>query len=233
MLARWTTDHDTPQIGIRFVWTVSGPKKTLRVQPGFFTVETIIRKTIKNPYDRAAVRDLAALVSSLRRKLPPCNKDEPINLVAHSLGTMIVLAALKEGMTATNVILLNSPLDRKKGADTDFARARSNVSGKFVMFYSTADTIVTQVNSTPKKEPNGPVKTPSGVGKVDQINLGGDHSASLTSQLGYDRYGPLLAFRQPPCELPLYLNKDFAQALQQILIPLRLVYYPGLIKITN
>ena len=40
--------------------------------------------------------------------------DEPINIVAHSQGTLITLAALQEGMFVDGVIFMGSPIDREE-----------------------------------------------------------------------------------------------------------------------
>ena len=60
------------------------------------------------------VDKLKLIVADIKswRTHDPLLKDEPINIVAHSQGTIITLAALQEGMTVDNVIFMGSPMDQ-------------------------------------------------------------------------------------------------------------------------
>lgn len=60
-------------------------------------------------------------------------KHEPINVIAHSQGTVIVTAALQDGMKVDNVIFLGSPMDREEvenqSNNINFRTAAKNVKG--------------------------------------------------------------------------------------------------------
>ena len=89
--------------------------------------------------------DLADTIVTLRRFLDSNGfTDEPINLLGHSMGTMIVLEALdilgNQGKKiVNNVVLLNSPHIRN--AD-DLADVFKAVTGKVVTYFSSSDTVV-------------------------------------------------------------------------------------------
>ena len=87
----------------------------------------------------AAVAKLKDVVAQIREILP----DTPIQIVAHSQGTIVTLAALQEGMKVDNWILMGSPLSRhniKTGnKNTRLGQAAKNVSGKIINFWSAGE----------------------------------------------------------------------------------------------
>lgn len=88
----------------------------------------------------AGVAKLKHFVSWVRERLGP---DVPITVVAHSLGSVLTLAALQEGLTIDNWILMGSPLSagnvRTADDNTHFATAASRVRGLVLNCWSPND----------------------------------------------------------------------------------------------
>jgi pimeloyl-ACP methyl ester carboxylesterase len=92
-------------------------------------VNPVVGRTLNNCPDRTyyvhAARRLAHLVATVRADFP----DEPINLVAHSQGTMIALCALfylkEQGVRGPDTVILNSSPYRFDNQVTDFLTAAS------------------------------------------------------------------------------------------------------------
>lgn len=93
-----------------------------------------------------AAAKLKEVVGRIRENL---GDEVPINIVAHSQGTIVTLAALQEGMSIDNWILLGSTLSQENissGAfNTRLADGAKNVRGKVINFWSQADRTVSWV----------------------------------------------------------------------------------------
>jgi RHS repeat-associated protein len=92
----------------------------------------------------SAVQKLRFLVQDLRELFDkePCLKYEKINIIAHSQGTLITLAALQSGVKVDGVMFMGSPLDKEiveeKELNTDLSVANKNTT--FLMnLYSPGD----------------------------------------------------------------------------------------------
>jgi len=89
---------------------------------------------------KKTVKELRAIIAS-----DPCLKGETINIVAHSQGTLVTLAALQEGMVVDNVIFMGSPMDKEIVEDathnTDIAAGAKNATS-LVNLWSTSDDAV-------------------------------------------------------------------------------------------
>ena len=95
-----------------------------------------------------AVHKLKKIVADLRKLIAsyPALKGETINIVCHSQGTLITLAALQEGMKVDTVIFMGSPMDKeimganKPGYNTDILKGAANTRHLF-NFWSNEDDI--------------------------------------------------------------------------------------------
>ncbi len=83
------------------------------------------------------VRELRALIAS-----DPSLSKEKINIVAHSQGTLITLAALQDGMVVDNVIFMGSPMDKEtveeRSSNTNWPIAIKN-AGHISNLWSSSD----------------------------------------------------------------------------------------------
>ena len=87
-----------------------------------------------------AVAKLKDVIAQIREQL---GDEIPISIVSHSQGSIITLAALQEGMSVDNWMLMGSPLSQGNvqsgNKETRFGVAAKNVSGKVISFWSDAD----------------------------------------------------------------------------------------------
>lgn len=90
----------------------------------------------------AAVAKLKRLVSEIREGLG----DVPITVVSHSNGAAVTLAALQEGLTVDNWVIMASPMSvsniRNASDNTRLADAAANVRGIVLNLYAESDGIV-------------------------------------------------------------------------------------------
>jgi hypothetical protein len=95
-----------------------------------------------------AMADLQGFVDAFHKAFP----GEPINIIAHSEGTVITVAALQQGMEANQVILLNTPL--RPDADSTQREFVVNDAlknaNRITALYSSKDKIVAAVNRLPE-----------------------------------------------------------------------------------
>jgi pimeloyl-ACP methyl ester carboxylesterase len=124
---------------------------------------------------RRVVDDLRTLIQT-----DPALSGEEINIVAHSQGTLITLAALQEGLRVDNVIFMGSPMDQgivqSRTDNTDWTLAVPN-AGHISNFWSRSD------DTAGYKGGIGAVGLPA-----NTIGISGrttDHQLS-----GVDHYGP-------------------------------------------
>ncbi|MGB6366022.1 MAG: RHS repeat-associated core domain-containing protein, partial [Thermoanaerobaculia bacterium] len=132
------------QAVIEFEWGDDGSYLRGQQQGGPLTLATDRISEIYDDPDRRymgeAVNRLRNLISTLKRERARKQSSEPINVIAHSQGTIITLAALEKGAVIDNFIMQGSPLDvlpYKK--DNDLERARTGIRGGIFNYWSKDD----------------------------------------------------------------------------------------------
>ena len=86
----------------------------------------------------AKLKGVVRQIRELKERFP-CLKDEPINIVAHSQGTIITMAALIRGMEVDDAIFMGSPFDKESKKNfKDYSSASENV-GMITHLWSSAD----------------------------------------------------------------------------------------------
>jgi RHS repeat-associated protein len=210
--AAWADNPTSKPAQDRFVLNWKGPVKPIDIfkdllptiadrqrpkqSPTLTDAKNSLEQTLNDTETKRAVEDLISAVKQIRDNFPKDCK-EPINIVAHSQGTLVTLAALDQGMKVDNVILLNSPLH----IDTEKAKLSRAVKNadKVVHFWSKDDTVVPLINRRPKivlppikddefladlrrrrpkilflREANVPLKNVEGL--IEQYEIKGNHS---------------------------------------------------------
>jgi RHS repeat-associated protein len=204
-------DKDNPvdlQICLGFTWAGKGAGG----KPSLIAAKSSTRATMRNSAGKAAVALLKTFVNDLRGILP---KGEPINILAHSQGTMVTLAALQQGMKIDNAVFLNSCCSIE-GAKNEFDKAFPNVTGKITHYWSKRDKAVVLVNGSRKRGPNKPLNIEDG-DKFEQkeiTDLAKGHGDSHTAKLAKDKYGSNL---ESYTLTKLRTNGEFLGKLERLL----------------
>src|ERR1019366_9833753 len=206
----WRHNQFAPQAGIRFTWRRrSGETPAFGfADPNFLgNGHNSIAGTDFDPDTSDASQNLIDLIIALRRNLPA---DEPINIVAHSQGTMITLAALartafKEKspmIKVNNVLLLNSPISIANGWE-DIQKVIANKNTESMRFYwNPRDEVVVLENGRGVGRVNVGIRSFREVkGKLEQIKLDVSqqidanwyHNGTLGRLDGYNLYARPLA----------------------------------------
>ncbi|GEM_PF-7072779 len=145
MVQAWNGAGNGKQIGIKFVWSAPGWLPLFGpTKPGLFDAKNSVADTLNIPSGNEAIMRLIALLRGLNAT------NCPLNIVAHSQGTMITMGAVAmAGVNVKNVVLLNSPHHITQNLG-DIGAARAFITGNFRHYYSQLDEAVIWVNRRPK-----------------------------------------------------------------------------------
>jgi RHS repeat-associated protein len=179
MSANWLANGQDQQLGFQFVWQGIAANK-----PFVGNATSTIAGTLANPVDSKAVNRLKAFADAISSLPSLQNRSEQIDFVAHSEGTMVVLAALSKGMAADQLVMLNSPLSIRQNAlpPGDLWSAFRNLRGDASFYWSPDDAAVRLINGSarPVQGPNMRIQLNPGDigGQFYQYQITGSHGAS-------------------------------------------------------
>jgi pimeloyl-ACP methyl ester carboxylesterase len=144
MYNKWVDTGSGKQLGIKVVWRAARfISNKLFKQPGLLDAKNSVAATVADMDGRAAVDGMVALLTELN--LTQC----PINIVGHSQGTMVTMAALAEiNFQVNNVVMMNSPHHLDENL-MDITNAKQRIVGNFSHFWSKHDEAVIWVNQRP------------------------------------------------------------------------------------
>ena len=141
-------DAGCPQEVIYFRWyddaAFWGYKRKGGGQPNYATdnVKDMNSTTLNRSYMLRAVARLKNILNSLNKVKKKLSSKEPINVIAHSQGTIITIAALQQGAKIDNFIMMGSPLDiweNDNNGTNDLTEAQSSIAGKTFNYWSAGD----------------------------------------------------------------------------------------------
>ena len=133
---------------IEFTWgdecANGGFKRWQGGYPNYATdsVKGISSTTPNREYMVDASKRLLHILRELNKEKTSVSSKEPIDVIAHSQGTILTLAALHSGGTIDNFIMQGSPLDVwNKGLikNNDLEKAKSNIRGSTYNYWSAND----------------------------------------------------------------------------------------------
>jgi len=113
-------------------------------QPNYATdsVEGIKSTSPNREYMVQGAKRMGYILNKLNSAKASSSSKEPIDVIAHSQGTILTLAALHAGSTLDNFIMQGSPLDVWNGGlikDNDLIKAKPNIRGNVFNYWSKGD----------------------------------------------------------------------------------------------
>jgi RHS repeat-associated protein len=184
------SNDDTRMRVYRFVWTKDGQKPPAK--------DAVGKVADMKPYQHQAADSLKGAINDFRKLLDDYKCDEPIDIIAHSMGTLIALDALQKGAAVDNVIFLGSPLNAKTAkSDIDLALKNKRFRGSLTNYWSGTDLVVPAFRGLQETKwlgdlPGGRIK------QVDFTQQAKDHTdfqtMALTSQYYATQIGATKGF---------------------------------------
>jgi pimeloyl-ACP methyl ester carboxylesterase len=134
-------------------------------------------------YQRDVARRLADLLAGVRALHREYGVDGKVDVIAHSQGTLIALAAMEHGADVDNLVCLGSPLRYTDDRQEDVIHTLPHVRGVVYNYYAPDDLPIRYMGGGLRCEPRGWPTKDLPEGKVIQIrSAAGGHMGYLTAE---------------------------------------------------